>query len=502
MNRSKKLILNTSTSILMQFVSLVCAFILPRLILGQFGSEVNGLTNSIAQFLSIISFLELGVGAVIQSALYKPLSEKNDKKTSEIIVSGSKFFRNIAFILTGYVMLLVFFYPLLIKRDFGWAFTASLIGAMCIGSFAQYYFGIIDSLLLNSDQKGYIQYSIQIIFLILNTICCYVLIKLNASIQLVKFVSSLIFLVKPVLIRMYINKNYNINRKIKPKEEPIEQKWNGIAQHVAAVILDGTDTIVLTIFSTLSNVSVYSVYYMVVSGVKRLFMSSVGGVQALLGEMIAKDEKEKIYDFFSIVEFAMHTAVTYIFTCTGILIVPFVKIYTKGITDVDYIQPLFALLIVCANAGHCLRLPYNIAILASGHYKQTQSNYIIAAILNIVISILTVHFLGLIGVAIGTLVAMLYQTIWMAVYDSKNIINWPIKNFIKQCIVDLINIGLIFFATRWITLSSIDYLSWIFMALKVVIIAGIIVLAISIIFYHDIIKKLFSAVFKKKLEVS
>lgn len=500
--RRKFLLLNTITSISLQAITILCAFILPRLILKQFGSEVNGLTNSISQFLSIISFLELGVGAVIQSALYKPLSDNNSEKISEIIVSGSKFFRNIAFILTGYVVLLVFVYPLFIKKDFGWLYTASLIGAMCIGSFAQYYFGIIDSLLLNSDQKGYIQFSAQIIFLILNTVCCCVLIRLNASIQLVKFVSSLIFLAKPVLIRIYVNKNYDINRKIRPKEEPIEQKWNGIAQHVAAVILDGTDTIVLTIFSTLSNVSVYSVYHMVVSGIKTLFMSSVGGVQALLGEMIAKDEKEKIYDFFSMVEFSVHTAVTYIFTCTGILIVPFVKIYTKGITDVDYIQPLFALLIVCANAGHCLRLPYNIVILASGHYKQTQSNYIIAATLNIVISILTVHFLGLIGVAIGTLVAMLYQTMWMAVYDSKNIINWPIKNFIKQCIVDLINIGLIFFATRWITLSSIDYLSWIFMALKVVIIAGIIVLAISIIFYHDIIKKLFSAVFKKKLGVS
>ena len=53
-------------------------------------------------------------------------------------------------------------------------------------------------------------------------------------------------------------------------------------------------------------------------------------------------------------------------------------------------------------------------ILAGGHYKQTQNNYIIAAIINIVISILFVNILGLAGVAIGTLLAMFYQTIWMA----------------------------------------------------------------------------------------
>lgn len=117
------------------------------------------------------------------------------------------------------------------------------------------------------------------------------------------------------------------------------------------------------------------------------------------------------------------------FGCTGVLIVDFVRVYTYGINDADYIQPLFAVLITIANAGHCLRLPYNILILAAGHYKQTQSNYIIAMILNIVVSIATVKMWGLVGVAIGTLIAMAYQTVWMAKYDSKNIICWYFKNF-------------------------------------------------------------------------
>ena len=106
----------------------------------------------------------------------------------------------------------------------------------------------------------------------------------------------------------------------------------------------------------------------------------------------------------------------------------------------EYIQPLFAILIVVANAGHCLRLPYNIMILAGGHYKQTQRNYIIAAIINIVISIVAVKTWGLVGVAIGTAIAMFYQTIWMAFYDSKNLIKWPFTKFLKQIAVDFITV--------------------------------------------------------------
>ena len=68
--QSKKLIKNTYTAIIYQVATLICGFILPRLILGNFGSEVNGLVNSITQFLQVIQFLELGVGAVVRTSLY------------------------------------------------------------------------------------------------------------------------------------------------------------------------------------------------------------------------------------------------------------------------------------------------------------------------------------------------------------------------------------------------------------------------------------------------
>ena len=65
----------------------------------------------------------------------------------------------------------------------------------------------------------------------------------------------------------------------------------------------------------------------------------------------------------------------------------FIGIYTNCVTDANYIQPLFAVLLVLANAVHCLRMPYNLMILAGGHYKQTQNNYIVAAIMNITVYI-------------------------------------------------------------------------------------------------------------------
>lgn len=488
--KEKRLALNTITSLVFQLTTIICGFVTPWLLLQYYGSEVNGLVNSITQFLTIISFLELGVGAVIQSSLYSPLANNNIIDISKIIISGGKFFKKIAYILTIYVVFLIFLYPFFSSQSFSWIYTTTLIVAISISYFAQYYFGVVDRLLLTADQRGYIQYTAQILTLIINTLVCALLIKLRVSIQLVKLTTSLIYLSRPIILRCYVNKHYNIDRKIHYVGEPIKQKWNGLAQHVAAIVLEGTDNIVLTVFSTLSNVSIYSVYHLVVYGVKQLFVATTGGIQAFIGELWAKQEIEKLNVFFGWFEWLIHIGTVFIFGCTGMLIVPFVQVYTAGVSDANYIQPFFATLLVLANAMHCLRIPYNVMILAGGHYKQTQNNYFLVAAMNIIISIISVSIWGLIGVAIGTLIAMMYQTIWMAYYDSNNLLRWPFKNFLKLLFVDIISVVLIGLAGCLYSMGGTSYFSWIILACKTGVINLIIVIVVNWVFYRKYIYKI------------
>ena len=496
--RNKLLAKNTVASLIAQITTLICGFILPRLFLQHFGSEVNGLVNSIVQFLSVISFLELGVGAVVESSLYKPLAEKDNQQISKVMVSANKFFQRLAQILFIYVLILMLVYPLIANQNLGFLYTATLIAAISISSFAQYYFGIANALLLNADQRGYIQYNAQTVTVVLNTAVCAVMISMNGTIQMVKLATSLIYLARPLALHFYVKRHYQIDWKIKYTEEPIKQKWNGVAQHIAAVVLDGTDTIVLTVFSTLSNVSIYSVYFLVIKGVKTLFLSMTNGVQALIGELWAKQELEKLKGFFAWVEWVIHTGTTYVFSCTAALIVPFVQVYTFGINDANYIQPAFAVLLTLANAMHCLRLPYNIMVLAAGHYRQTQKNYIVAAILNLLVSILTVKVWGLIGVAIGTLAAMTYQTMWLAVYDSKHFVFWSMTSVIKQFAVDGITAVFIVVISGMLTMHSVTYLSWIMLAIVTALLAVIITAFLNFIMYKEKMMALIHILLKGK----
>ncbi len=493
---NRKLTNNTISSLILQITTIVCGFILPKLILDKFGSEINGLVNSIAQFLSIIAFLDLGVGAVFQSSLYKPLADGDNVNLSKIYASGQKFFTRLAEVLLIYILALICIFPHIPNHKFGFIYTTTLIVAMGISYFAQYFFGMANGLLLTADQRGYVAYNIQIITIILNTLACYILIKLGATIHIVKLSTSLIYVARPVLLKIYVDRHYQIERGIKYDVEPIRQKWNGLAQHVASVVLESTDTIVLTIFSTLPNVSIYSMYYLVISGIKQLFNATTNGVQALIGELYAKNKIRELQKVFAWTEWTIHTITTIIFGCALVLIVPFIMIYTREVDDANYYQPIFSFFIVVAYAMYSYRLPYHIVIKAGVHYKQTQHCYIIATVSNIVISIFTVKFFGLVGVAIGTFVAMTYQTVWMAWYNSKNIIKWPFEKFLKQVVVDALTYMCGIFFTINIHIYEYSYLNWVIMAIKVFSIWLICCFVINLVFYRDYFRMIYKKIKK------
>ena len=481
----RKLMFNSVSAILLQVVTAVCGLILPRLILAEYGSAVNGLVQSVTQFLGVVSLLDMGVGQVIQSALYRPLVEGDRSGISGIMVSGERFFRRIAFILVAYIAVLLVLYPTVIETGFGWGYTAALILAVGISSFAQYYVGVVDRILLNADQRAYIQHTSQIIALVLNTVCCVALILVGASIQAVKLVSALIFMVRPIAVRRYVNRHYRVDWKISLQGEPIKQKWHGVAQHFTAFVLDGTDNIVLTVLSTLENVSVYSVYHMVIFSIRQLYQSAISSLHAIVGELWAKDDLDTLRAFYGRMEKILHFVVVFLFSCTGLLILPFVRVYTVGIADTDYQQPVFAVLIVLAHTCSCLKSVYNIPILAAGHYKQTSMCHIVATALNIVISVVGTWFWGLVGVAAGTLIAMGYQMTWMAVYNAKHLLHWPISRFVKRLVVDGLTAGLICLAASGFRLQVVNYLAWFVLAAETALVALVVILVMAFLFERE-----------------
>lgn len=485
--RSKKAVRNIIISLLLQVVTVICGFIAPRMIIQSFGSSANGLISSITQFLAYITLLESGIGPVIKATLYKPIAQKDNKQIANILKASEKFFKTLAYIFVGYLVILCFLYPQIMDNQFSTWYTVSLVLIISISTFAEYYFGMTYRLFLQAEQETYVVSGLQIGTTIMNTIMIVVLIKLGANIQLVKLVSASIFVLKPILQNIYVKKKYNINLKEADNHYKLEQKWDGLAQHIAAVVHGNTDVTILTFLSTMAEVSVYSVYLLVVKGIKNLVQAFSGGIDASFGDMIAKNETENLNKNFKIYETFYFTLITIIFICTMILIVPFIKVYTQGVTDANYDRPLFGFLIVLAEFVHCIRIPYSSITLAAGHFKETKMGAWFEAGINIVLSILLVIKFGIIGVTIGTIVATFIRTIEFMVHSSKYILKRDMMiNFKRLCIIALeciiaYIISYILFANYQVN----TYFNWLIYAFMIGILASIVVLLINCIVYKQ-----------------
>lgn len=486
MSRKKKLLLNTGAGVLKQLVTVICGFILPRYMLLYYGSSVNGLISSITNFLSFISLLDMGVGAVVQANLYKPLADKNNKQISLIIKSSERFFRRLAYIFIAYIVVLCFIFPSMV--EYGTWYTVSLLVIISISTLTQYLFGMTYQLLLNADQKSYVQLALAIGTIILNTVFAIILMKMGASVHVVKLMTAVVFVLRPLGQMAYVHKHYNIDKRIELEGEPIQQKWNGFSQHLASVICQNIDVVVLTLFSSLKSVSIYSVYCNVTNGIEQIIMTAATGLEALFGNMIANDERENLLKTFNAVEWILHTGVTFVFTVAAIMIVPFISVYTRGITDANYIAPLFGVLLVTAYGAQCLRVPYFRVIKAAGHFKETQNGAFISAGLNVVITVGMVFKFGLIGAAIGTLVAMVYHTCYFVVYLRKNILKRSVKYFIKYVVTDMLVASVSYWLTRNLSQSMSSYLLWGIMAIKVSVVVLTITVVVNTAIYREQIK--------------
>lgn len=491
--RSKKAIKNIITSLILQAVSIICGFIIPRLIIEKFGSEINGLISSITQFLGYITLLEVGLGPVVKSLLYKPIANNNKEKIQNILKATEKFFKKIAYIFIIYIVILLLIYPIFVNQQFDTLFTISLIIIISISTFAEYFFGITYMLYLQAEQKTYVVSYIQIFSKVINLLLIVILIYFGANILVVKLISSLVFIIKPILQNIYVKKVYKINLKYADKNYKIEKKWDGLAQHIAYVIFSNTDITVITIFLNVLEVSVYSVYMLVINGTRSVMNAFSSGIEALFGDMIAK--KENMNNNLAIYELAYYILITFICVSTSLLIVPFIEIYTKGITDVEYIRPLFAITLVLNEFIDSVRRPYNGMVMAAGKFRETQLGAWIEAIVNIVLSCLLVTRFGIIGVAIGTLIANSIRTIEIVYYSSKNIIDRKPNIILKRVTLSIVqSIVIIFIIEFTFKMKIYTYIDFIKYAIIVAIISLLIIVPSSLIIYKKDTKRLLQKV--------
>ena len=483
-SRSKKAFINIVFSVLSELIKLACGLILPRLILSNYGSEYNGIVQSVSQFLSCIALMKMGIGDVTRAALFKPLANKDPKEISEVLYSTEKFMRRIALIFVVFTLVFACSYPAIVKNNFGWFFSFSLIIIISIATFAEYYFGFTYQMLLSADQRDFVLSSLSMFTIVANAIVSVILINNNCSIHVVKLGSSLVNLVTPLFLYIYCHKKYKLV-KVEYNKNKLPQRWAALSHELASFVNDNTNIMILSILTNLLEVSVFTVYQYVIRNLKTVATSLTTSFGSAFGDMYAKKEDKLMIENIRIYELITYTLSSIIYSSTFVLIVPFILVYTKGIYDADYSRVGFAIVFTLAGMFDSFRYPYKSIIKCTGHFKETKNIAILEAVINIVVSIICTWRFGMIGVAIGSFLTMLFGSLQYSYFLNKNIIKRDYKEIYLHMSLTLLTAFLVRFISSLYMGEINNYLVWFEYAIITGIISLVITLVVDVIFYRE-----------------
>ena len=207
-------------------------------------------------------------------------------------------------------------------------------------------------------------------------------------------------------------------------------------------------------------------------------------MNASFGQLYYRNREEfiKQYQIFAVIY--RYFALTLI-TITGVLILPFMKIYASSFHDANYIDQYLPILFLSSNILDAIRWPEVLATNTTGHFKDTALAAGIETVINLICSVVFVWVFGIYGVLIGTIIALLYRTIDMIRFVSVHIIE---KNYKKEVLYVILSwiVSICFTLLSYkIELKANDYIELICVAVKVGVIIGIVHFVFSLLFYFN-----------------
>lgn len=456
----KRSLYNILVSVIGQLISLVITIVVPRFFILNYGAEVHGFTNSISQIYVYLALLEAGIGVATIQALYKAVADRDKKSISSILAATDRYYKKVSLLYFIAIIVFATLYVFTVKSDIAPWEIVGVIFFSGISSVVNFLYQGKYSLLMVAEGRNYVSTGFYTISNILSAAGKLVCILLKTNLVTIFVVFALLSLSQVLFFGIYIRKKYKwIDLSVRPDYEAISQKNWVLVHQVAALIFSNAHVIILTFVLGLKFVSVYAVYKLVTSVLSALLYNVGVSTYYILGQTYNKDKSQylRLIDTYDTYKTGFGFA---LFTIACILLLPFVTLYTQGASGVQYVYAAYPLLFVIPELLNLCRDAMSNTINFAKHFKQTAPRAIAEMIINIGLSFVLVFRMGIPGLLIASMAALLYRTNDIIIYANKRILGRsPLRSY-RIYLSNFLLFGLILFVMRYIPLNISNYLDF------------------------------------------
>ena len=445
-----KVWVNAGSSVLPQFINVLINFTLPIMIIGIYGSSINGLLSTVKTIVSYVALVGAGISVATTQALYKPVAKGDVDTVKGMLRATGDLFNRCGFFYLIVICFISILYPFCVHEEEVSYITVSLLILVVSLSGASEFFvvGRCRSLLY-ANQQVYICSIIQSISLVVSLIVGIISICLQLSIIIVQLAISSVYILRAIFLLHYVKKvypQYIYDRSTVPINSAIEKRNDAMIHQLTNLLVFGSQSIILSSMVGFKAASIYSIYGIIFIGITSICANLNVAITPFIGKSLSISSIDKVRKEFSILEFLFFIITSLIFMVCISVVQPFIHLYTKN-ADINYVYPLVSILFVVVYIFNIYRLPHSALITASGLFKETRKRAIAEASICVIFSVFFTHFFQIYGVLIGTGIAIGWRCIDMIYYTHRIILGNSMK---------IVHFRLV----RIFLLVSISYLFW------------------------------------------
>lgn len=480
--RTKKSFLNLLTDIIPQMILAILSFIRVKLLLVNLGTEEVGVYQLFGQILPYLSLAEMGLTNAVQYYLYKPISEKDHKKISAILVGTKSVFNKILvfMLIVGLIIapnVKFFIADTTLSNMFIMTAFIILMFSNVIGYLSTPYVSLFDS----SQEKYKYNFIIQLSIIVKQVfeIIAVVLFKNLFILLIIELVFSLL---RIIIIKILFKKNYDYVDFKEEKDTSFLKKTKELIPHkVGTLIANNIDVIITSKFLGLTSVVSYTSYFYIINIISNMIGKFSSATLAGIGNLIL-ESKDRVYHVFLEYNSMLFFIATILCVPISVVISPFVGLWYGREFVVDNITVyLFSFVMFYG----IVRIVQNTFAAARGIFKETIICAYSEIVINLVLSLALVKSLGIKGLLIGTTTALLCSEFMVKPFIlNKMLFNDNISKFYLKCLklftFTLIDFGICKFIISFFDIKNL--LMWFVYSIVIFIVSSIVTIALYKIF--------------------
>lgn len=428
---------NMSYAMLSQIVTIVLNLVSRAVFVKVLATEYMGLSGLFTNLLGLLSLAELGFGSAITYSLYKPIKDDNHDKIKSLMRLYKMVYWSIGFFIFVIGLGLTPFIDKFIKERPNIHYLELIFILFVVQSSITYFFSYKTSF-LTASQNDYILQKYKIYFVTIQNV-----LQIGYLLLFKEYFGFLIIgILLPFLNNAYAS--YRIDKRFpylketaaplaKEDLEPIKKNvialfFYKIAQKLSATI----DTLLISKFMGLVDVAIYYNYHFLLAYSDVFFIQILGTITPSLGNLLVSNDNENKVKVFKTLQFIYYWLSTYMGVGFIVLFNTFMTLWLGP--NYLFPQSIVIALAVSATVTNFQR-PCSMVRDAAGLFWYGKFRPIASAVINVIVSVVLVQFIGIIGVVIGTIISKLATYTWYDPYIVyKHALNDSLSNYFGRYI--------------------------------------------------------------------